>query len=394
MGHAAAGFSTSLCIWPFLAAAGNALSLQSVPEPSLDLSPLGQVTFVGDFDSAALYSYAQQSNSSTDGRQSLSMPLPNGVITDFSVADSNILALCTLTDKNGKNSIIFAGGNFTSLGGVQSQGAALVDPSSGTVTALPGISGSVAAVLCDGETNSVYVGGDFAHANSSNAVIWSRNRGWLDLPFRGFNGPVSSILKMNSSEIVFGGSFDGVVNSTSSTHYRKPQFVNIQNAAVSSDSSSPLPGFNDPRNVICQTSGLDGPGKTWLLRDNSPGFWRAEMGYGFRPAKIRLYNTHFQGRGTRSFLLRAVPDNGIMNLTYPDPSSGGRRRLFCDSECPLPSDPREPFREFQLVNQIGMSGLQLEISQWYGAGAGLNGVEIFDDRKLLQARFLRKGRTS
>lgn len=399
--HAATtnGFSTAglSIIWPFLWTVVNTLSFTSVSEPELDLSSLGQVTFVGNFDSASLYSYTLQSNTAAaaaaagggGSQQAISVPLPNGVLTDFSTADSNILALCTLTDKHGRNPTIFAGGNFTSFGGVQSQGAALVDPNSGKVTALPGITGSVAAVLCDEETNSVYVGGDFSHAdsNSSNALVWSGNHGggWVDLSFGGFDGPVSSILKVNGSDIIFGGSFGRVLNATP-THHTPPQFVNIQNATVSSDSSSPLPGFNDPRNVICQTSNQDGPGKTWLLSDNSPGFWRAEMAFGFRPVKIRIYNTHYEGRGTKSFLLRALPDNGIMNLTYTDASSGGRDS-FCDSMCPLPQDPREPYREFRLVNRIGMAGFQLEILQWYGSGGGLNGVEIFDDGKQHAKRY-------
>ena len=388
-GHVA---TTGFFLTPFSLV--DALSFTSVSDPDLDLSSLGRVTFVGNFDTASLYSYTQQSSvndyNDNNNNNLLTTPLPNGVITDFSVADSNILALCTLIDENdARNNVVFAGGNFTSLNGVESRGVALVDPNSRKVTPLPGIDGSVATVLCDPKINGVYVGGDFrrTNSNSSNAAIWSRNHGggsgWVDLSFRGFNGPVSSIIKKNDSDIIFGGEFDGVVNSVSS-HHRRPtdtQFVNIQNATVSSDSSSDLSGFNDPRNVICQSSGEDGPGKTWLLRDNSPGFWRAEMRFGFRPTKIRLYNTHFEGRGTKSFLLRALPSNGIMNLTYFDPDS--RKVSFCDSVCSLPHDPREPYREFRLVNNIGMGGFQLEFSQWYGSGAGLNGIELFGDGKYM-----------
>jgi hypothetical protein len=32
-------------------------------------------------------------------------------------------------------------------------------------------------------------------------------------------------------------------------------------------------------------------GKTYLLHDYAPGFWRADLGFDFFPTKIRIYNT-------------------------------------------------------------------------------------------------------
>jgi hypothetical protein len=104
------------------------------------------------------------------------------------------------------------------------------------------------------------------------------------------------------------------------------------------------------------------------------------MQFGFRPTKLRLYNTHFQGRGTKTFRYQELPDTGILNLTYTDPQTG--QKVFCDSECPLSNNASETFRDFEFVNSVGMSGFMLQISDWYGQGAGLDGIELYEDGKL------------
>ncbi|THD00390.1 hypothetical protein EYZ11_000117 [Aspergillus tanneri] len=375
-GPATAGISTAIYLLSSLQTA-HCLSFHSVSEPDLDLSPLGKVALAGNFDAVSIYSYTEQSDTASvgNGTQSILTPLPNGILTTLSASDGYIRAMCPFTQKDGTDRGIFVGGNFTFLGGVETQGAALFNPESNKVTALPGLSGSVMAALCDKETDSVYVGGDFKYKNTSNAVAWVGDKGWSSLPFGGFNGPVSSIVNGDDGHVIFGGSFDSVENSTSSK--KSQQVVNLQTATITSDAISSRSGLNDPRNILCQTSGDDGEGKTWLLADNSPGFWRADMRFGYNPTRIRLYNTHLEGRGTKAFLLRALPDNGIMNLTYSEPGSPDKK--YCDSSCPLSSNPSEKYREFDFVNGVGMRGFQLEIQDWYGSGAGLNGIQVFQD---------------
>ncbi|KAE8356178.1 cortical protein marker for cell polarity-domain-containing protein [Aspergillus coremiiformis] len=375
---ATAGVSTVLCLGSLLQLSpASGLSFTPVAQPDLDLNPLGQVAFTGDFDAVSLYSYKEQfeTTSANNGSQSILTPLPNGVLTTLSTSDAYIRAMCPFTQKDGTYAGIFVAGNFTSLGGLETQGAALFNPDTKKVTALPGLSGSASAVLCDKETNSVYVGGEFKYENSSNAVAWVGNEGWKSLVFGGFNGPVTSILKTDNGHIVFGGLFDGIGNSTASK--KNQQIVNLQTATITSDAASPRSGYSDPRNIICQTGGDDGEGKTWLLEDNSPGFWRADMRFGYNPTKIRLYNTHFEGRGTKTFLVRRLPDNGIMNLTYTD--SGTAENIYCDRDCPLSNSTNEKYREFHFVNSVGMKGLQVEIRTWYGNGAGLNGIQLLQD---------------
>lgn len=378
LGSVTAGLSTVL---PFLAtlllsSAAEGIPFHPVSQPELDLSPLGRVALTGDFDAVSLYSYKEQANSTApkNGTQSISTPLPNGVLTNLVDADGDILAMCSMTDQDG-TAEVFVAGNFTSLGGVKAHGIAKFNPDTLKVTPLSGLSGSVSSLICDQNSHSVYAGGDFRFGNSTNAAAWVDGEGWKSLPFGGLNGPVTSLLMGDDDRIILGGAFNGVGNSTHSK--KNLQVINLESAEVTSDAISPRSGFSSPKNVICQTSGEDGAGKTWLLYDKSPGYWRAEMGFGYKPTKVRLYNTHFEGRGTKNFLLRALPDNGIMNLTYTEPGSGDD--TYCDSSCPLSSSTDEKYREFRFVNDVGMSGFQIEVLDWYGAGAGLNGIEIFQE---------------
>jgi hypothetical protein len=375
-GPAAAGISTLFALLPTV----HAVTFNAVSTPEIDLSSLGRVTITGDFDGVSLYQYEGQSEITQRQGSSILTPLPNGILTNLSSADAQIRDMCAFTKKDGTFAGIFVGGNFTSLGGVKSTGAALFNPNSSHVTALPGLTGSVSTVLCDQDTNRVYVGGVFSHKNTSNAIAWSPSDGWTELEFDGLNGPVNSIIKGDNGHIIFGGSFDGLGNSTTSSNNK--QILNLQNATITSDAESSLTGYIDPRNVICSTSGEAGAGKTWLLHDYAPGYWRAYFGFTFNPTKVRLYNTHLDGRGTKSFLFRALPDNGIMNMTYTDDSGN---TVHCDSSCPLSDSTSEKYRDFTLVNPVGMKGFQIEVLDWYGQGAGLNGIEVFQDQILSYA---------
>lgn len=371
LGPAAAGLSTFLATAPTV----HALTFDAIPIPELDLSSLGRVTITGDFDGVSLYEYEGQSEITRRHGSSILTPLPNGILTNLSSADAQIRDMCAFTKKDGSFAGVFVGGNFTSLGGVESPGAALFNPNSSQVTALPGLKGSVSAVLCDQDTNSVYVGGSFSHDNTSNALAWTPDNGWTDLPFDGLNGPVNSILKADDGHIIFGGSFDSLGNTSSTSGHNHKQILNLQDATITADANTPMSGYSDPRNIIC-SSGKASKGNTYLLHDYAPGYWRAELGFTFAPSKVRLYNTHLDGRGTKDFLFRALPDNGIMNLTYTDESGN---KAYCDQSCPLSSSTSEKYRDFTLVNQVGMEGFQIEILSWYGQGAGLNGIEVFQD---------------
>ena len=77
----------------------------------------------------------------------------------------------------------------------------------------------------------------------------------------------------------------------------------------------------------------------------------------------------------KTFRFTAHPINGIMNLTYTDPSSGNT--IACDATCHLPQNTS--YLDYTFVNTVGMNGFQIDVSDWYGKGGGLNGIELFED---------------
>jgi hypothetical protein len=355
-----------------------AINFNAVPSPNLDLSQLGRVGLAGDFEGISLYQFEGQNENgfSTNGSQSVLSRFPNGGFANLAAADAGIQAMCSFVMHDGTMAGVVVGGNFTSLGGMESQGAALFNPNTSAVVPLTGLSGQVSALFCDEDTNTVYVGGSFKGANSTNAIAWVGTAGWTNLPFAGFNGPVTSISKASSGHIIFGGLFTALGNS-SGPSLPDQQIINISGANITAGSSATTAGFSDPTNIVCKTSGNDGAGNTWLLADNTPGFWKAEFGFGFEPTKLRLWNTHQDGRGTQTWRYTALPINGIMNFTYIDPVTG--QNASCSSECPLSSNTSVKYQDFHFVNVIGMNSFQVDISAWYGSGGGLNGIELFQN---------------
>lgn len=356
----------------------SAVTFNSIPSPNLDFSNLGQVGLVGDFNGISLYQFEGQNENgfSTNGSQSVLTRFPNGGFATLATADAGIQAMCSFIMSNGAMAGVVVGGNFTSLGGIESQGVAMFSQNTSAVVPLTGLSGQVSALLCDEDTNTVYVGGSFKGANSTNAIAWVGTAGWTNLPFAGLNGPVTSIVKGSNGNIIFGGEFTGLGNTTSPTTPDQ-QIINISGANITSGSSSTTTGFSDPTNIVCKTSGEDGAGNTWLLADDTAGFWKATFGFGFQPTKLRLWNTHQDGRGTKTWRYTAFPINGIMNFTYIDPVTG--LNASCSSECPLSSNTSVIYQDFHFVNMVGMNAFQIDISAWYGSGGGLNGIELFED---------------
>jgi hypothetical protein len=111
------------------------------------------------------------------------------------------------------------------------------------------------------------------------------------------------------------------------------------------------------------------------LADNTPGFWQASFGFGFQPSKLRLYNTKQDGRGTKTWRYTALPINGIMNFTYITPTG---ETTHCDARCPLP-EGNVTYQDFHFVNTVGMNSFRIDISDWYGSGGGLSGIELFEN---------------
>ncbi|KAF2482561.1 cortical protein marker for cell polarity-domain-containing protein [Neohortaea acidophila] len=357
----------------FGAKGAYAISFTPAPSPNLDLSQLGRVAVAGDFDSISLWQYTGQSEAllTNNGSQSLLTQFPNGQFETLQTSDASIAAMCQF-ERNGKVQGVVVGGNFTRLGGVEAQSIALWDSSTNTVSPLTGINGVVSTLYCDNDSGTVYVGGMFSAGNSQNAMSWTT--GWENLPFAGFNGPVNSIAKNPAGNIVFGGQFDGLGNTTTAVT-PNGQVVNLAGGTISAEgSTSTIAGFEDPSNIICKTGG-DGPGNTWLLSDNRGGFWQGTYGFGFIPTKLRLYNTKYQGRGTKSWAFENLANGGYLEFNYTD--SSGNTQL-CASNCPLPEGNTDA-QDFIFTQPVGVDNFRIWINDWYGDGAGFSGIEMFQD---------------
>jgi hypothetical protein len=358
----------------------SAYSFQPVPSPNLDIAKLGRIAFAGDFDAISLYEYEGQTQETPKRNGTLLSRFPNGVFASINATDGDIKAMCTIPI-NGSERIVFAG-NFTSVGGMPTPGGiALLNATSGGVQAVQGLTpgGYVNTLFCDRKGGQVYVGGQFMGLNSTNAIVW--NNGWQELSFSGFNGQVHSITQAPNGNIIFGGEFNGlggnVGNLTSMEAENATQIVPIISANISAQTSSVQTGFSDPKNIACKSDfTTQGTGSTWLAADKAPGFWKADFGFGFEPTRLKLYNTDFEGRGTKTWRFTALPDGGILNMTYMDQSSG--KRAYCDALCPLPQG-NTTAQDFTFVNIVGMNSFRIDISDWWGAGAGLNGIQLFQD---------------
>ncbi|KNG46467.1 cellular morphogenesis protein [Stemphylium lycopersici] len=353
----------------------TAFTFKQVPDPHLSLGDLGRIAFAGDFDSISLYEYEGQSQQYPGRNGALLSRYPNGVFATINVTDADIKAMCSLP-VNGSERVVFAG-NFTSVGDMPTPGGiALLDPTNGRVQALEGLDGSVNALYCDRDSGRVYVGGSLSGANSTNALVW--NNGWQDLSFNGFNGAIHSIIRGPNDNLIFGGEFNGLGgNASTVTSENNTQVIPISSANISAQTSSGINGFTDPRNIACKSDfSTQGADSTWLMADRANGFWKADFGFGFEPTSLKLYNTDYEGRGTKTFRFTALPDGGIMNLTYTDPESG--RKAYCDARCPLP-EGNTTAQDFTFVNVVGMNAFRIDISDHYGDGAGLNGIQLFQD---------------
>jgi len=360
---------------PSLIPQSTAFTFTPVPAPDLDLAPLGRVAFAGDFDAISLYQYLGQNSTLSNGHSALLSRYPNGAFANIQNTDGIVKAMCPLVT-DGQTRIV-VGGTFTSVDHKNTPGGiALVNATDGSVESAPGLNGSVNALYCDSDRGYVFVGGLFDVAGErKNAMIFRADGNWSDTPFKGFNGAVQTIVKSPNQTIVFGGQFDGLngVNATGRIQ-NNTQTLPVGSANITAQTSSGRPGFTDPQVIACKSDpNAQGSGSTWLLADNVPGFWKADFGFGFQPTRLRLRNTDFEGRGTKEFRYTALPDGGIMNLTYFDPGTGAEK--FCDAKCPLPKG-NTTAQDFYFVNSVGMNSFRIDILDWWGQGGGLNGIEL------------------
>jgi hypothetical protein len=148
--------------------------------------------------------------------------------------------------------------------------------------------------------------------------------------------------------------------------------IPLVDASVIAAPSSPNSSVSDPSTVLL--------GHTWLLTDNSPGYWTASFSFPFTPVRIRLLNSDVVNTGTKSFSLTPLASSSLANLTYDDPATN-LGISTCSSRCPLIQGiPGQPvYQDFHFVNLITMNSFRIDISDWYGSQGGLGGLQLFGD---------------
>lgn len=378
------------------------LNPKSIQIPSFDFDGLGRMGIVGDFDSISTYEYAGQQSLV---QQSLSASAGSSAVVGYNDNITQYLHLATLDGVTTStcelgNHVYFAG-NFTKIGDSTSApaGVAYLDKTSGNVTALPAPSSdqkanfnTIKTLYCDSDNSNVYVAGDVTLNSTQGVVVWDEaNSEWTSPLFGGFgsNSTVNSIAKFGSN-LVFGGQFwqIGANASTSFSgkdHDKSSDLVTLVSLeqqvsfALGQLQAEGTTSGSDPSSIYCPGD----PNANWALTDNRQGTWQLALPFTFNPTRLRMYNLNDDENGTKTFRFLAFPLNGIMNFTYIDPDSGDEKT--CDAWCPLPQRKSQPFVDFFFVNPVQMDSFQVFVLDFYGAAAGLGGVELFQQNLVTYA---------
>ncbi|GAN09707.1 cellular morphogenesis protein [Mucor ambiguus] len=334
----------------FIVTAAMAAAESALPEIQLE-SVGGQLGFAGDFAGLSPYRLPSQFESLETSSLILSDMMDDTTLfQSFAIINGSIETYCQLTD----NEFILAG-NFISINETTYNHIARFNSQSRQLSSLDqGLDGAVKSVYCT--SDAIYAGGDFmapVHANMSqytgHAAVYANNQ-WSPLPWKGFNGPVYSIIQhAQQNAIVFGGQFD----STGDGQYANPnasattQMVNLD-SSVTISSGNGASG-SDPRSVICNQA-------PWELQGGNPGYWQAHI--------------------------ISLGSNQYFNLSYQDPITN--QISTCSEACPLSNNSSIPYQDFTVVSSISTSGIRINIDTWYGSAGGLSGVSIYRSDATLQ----------
>lgn len=277
------------------------------------------------------------------------------------------------------------------------------------------VDGTIGSILYDASDKIFYFGGSLSYNNSYGAIQYDYSSEKLSsLPFGGFNenSIVNTIIKYaDSDSIVFGGMFDDIgypellnitynVTTTNHTSFRNSSnLIDIsQKIPILASQVSASNGDNF-ENIICPQDDSNG----WTLPPDQVGSWSATLQNEVTPSKIRLYNSQSDTNGVKSFRVITYPAQGIMNMSYVDPADMTIKH--CDAFCPLylsnditkalsssnitgndyytfTNDNQtvlqltDQFQDFAFVNQIGVTSFTVQVMDFYGDQAELDGVEL------------------
>jgi hypothetical protein len=383
--------------------------------PYIDFEGLGQVAISGSFQGVQVWNQNVSTLSSTGAFSadagSLLTLAPSGQLAKVGATGEGgaIRAICQRSD--GVNGTVFVGGTFETINGSAVSNIAAYDPASRSWSDLAGgLDGAVEALYCDEEHGTLIAGGSFVRPRSPPAeeaerflggvASWSYAAGsWSPVVFGGVNGTVDTITAgSNSSNIRLLGAFEMQFSSAAGT--------NMSTSGTNTSASSltiamaPLPlgqsefqggpvssnrDYANPAQILCPR-GDDGPNNTFLFADNAPGRLTLRTFRSLSARALRLANTFVDGRGTRTFSVVSIPDNQVLTMVYVDPAT--QQNVTCSDACTLAHDANIPYQDFVFADlpesgaQSGvreLTGIQLTVSEWYGAGAGLHSLSLLSE---------------
>ncbi|TID30523.1 hypothetical protein CANINC_000876 [Pichia inconspicua] len=280
------------------------------------------------------------------------------------------------------------------------------------------IDGEIKTVYYDHSQNIFYFGGSLAFNETHGVVQYDDLSEQLStLPFGGFdeNSSVNTITKDETTEnILFGGSFNSIgypelLDITFNETITNTTIVKNDSSIIDISQKVPIfpsdvvaTGGVNAQNIICPTDEQNG----WRLDNGELGSWTATIQNTINPSKLRLYNSASQSHGVKTFRVISYPAGSIMNLSYIDPSDLSLK--FCEAFCPLFQNSEvesslsannitnntyytftnnnqtileltNEFQDFAFVNHVDIKSFTVQILEYYGDYAQLDGIELSAD---------------
>jgi hypothetical protein len=364
------------------------LDVVSANIPMIDFDRMGSVGLVGAFAGLGLVNSSSPSVTFDSSTSTLLSRSPDGSLTPIASTNKggSVSAGCAI------GNTYYIAGNFSTIDNTTASNVASYDASSQTFSALGtgGPNGNANALFCDATHNKLWVGGQFTSPSSAVAVWDVKASSWSAPPFGGLVGggaEVSSITTNSSqASLFFAGSFVAtfqgsttLLNTTNNPNVPFSQGatpfssslvpIPLENAQIQGSPSSSDPSFSNIQNILCP-SGNDGPGQTWFAQGASSAQITARTFQWTSASGVRLGNTFLNGRGTTAFTVTSIPDNTVQELHYVDPATG--QNQTCTTNCPLSTNSSIPYQDFTFDGPVTLTGVQVTLSAWAGAGPGLH----------------------
>ncbi|KAL1735711.1 cortical protein marker for cell polarity-domain-containing protein [Schizophyllum commune] len=357
--------------------------------PLVDFERMGTVGLAGAFAGLSVFDDAPTYDE--DAATLLSRSSDDGSLNRLGSTNEGgrISAGCALGDT------FYFGGEFSSIEDVSASNVASYSGNSFSSLGDGGPDGAVDAVYCDEDNNRVWFGGSFTSPGRGVAIWDAGSNSWSQAPFNGLTGADAHVYSITTnsskSSLFFAGSFIASFggNGTSTPGTNNPNVpysagatpyssslvpVPLNNAEVGGSPSSTNSDYGDINAILCP-AGDDGAGNTWLAADGNSALVTIRKYSSLSASGVRLGNTFLQGRGTTAFSVTTIPDNTVQTLQYLDPSDNTNKT--CSDTCPLSTDSSVLYQDFLFASgPQSITGVQITLSEWQGASAGLHILQI------------------